>query len=726
MNRRTLVAVALLLLPVTTVRADDDAIADAAKAIARAQRLASQGCPGASRTALAAAEAKVNALGEFDKDKVKADFDRAKQYVDGCVKGWGAEEVKRVTNEHLYALKDSVDQVSQAVFAGGRDGGPDKRFDRANAGLDQVLADELNKPLLTPELLKEIADKREGYKADYQKARVKEAVRMWDAYQHGNNRVDAKGWEDESETTPMEQILKLSWKRNLGCEKCQAFVDNLWDWTQSATVKTALERWDATGSLKKFADELDAKGKKATETITRMTKEILDQAEKLPQTDGRKELGFYYTGVLSKYGRESEASRAQHQDQPAKPASKAAKPARGRGRRPSRAVDDEDESEGDPEKVERPRKPFPAGNDTLDRIEALVNRWDVEVARKKDADTNRTKKLMSDAEEQWPIMVKALKAGKLDANDALTNPASWKGKVVVLPGQELAGRTYEAQTYSISEVDGIPCCGDTDPELDALTDAYTKRNHCKPGYNILGRIAVVEGTYKVWQRVKDRYTDKMVRGDQINGVKVRIIGYRWEYCSAAVGVGVSDELGGGSSSSSGAPSKESVGTPASDGGTDGGSESGGGAGVGVGGASGGGTVHVIHRFVAWGMCALLGLAGLCALAHGASRFHQPLEAQIQRLGDVPGYAGCALVLLGAGWFASAIVLPLVLADARFGSLPSVALGLAGAVLALDLVRSKGKLAPETAQKIQPVGILFGLACFPAAAVHFLFWDKILL
>jgi hypothetical protein len=698
MRRNVLVALLPLLLA-TPVHADDEAIEAAKKSIDVATRLTNDGCLGAAKTALAEAEAKVKALGDFEGERVKSELDRAKQHLDGRLKSWTAEEAGKAANDHVYGVKESVKQIETALFPGTTD----KRYDDANARLDRFLADEVNKPLLKPELLAEIASKREAFKADYGKARVKDAAKFWTTCEHNRNRVETKGWEDESQATPMEDILKTSWQRNIGCDKSQAFVDDLWDWSESAVVKTALARWDTDGSLKKFADDLDAKRKKATETIARMTKEVLDQAEKLGPSQGRKSLGFYYTSLLSKYGRESDARKEQAEKQ-----GKAARPKNNSKKKRSKGEDDDESEE---EVAVKTLPPFPAGNDTLDRIEKLVNRWNGEDGKAKDADAARAKKHMSDAEEQWPVMVKTLKAGKLDASDALNNPAAWKGRVVVLPGQELAGRTYEAQTYSISEVDGIPVCGDRDPELDQLIKAFSKRTHIKPGYNLLGRIAVVEGTYKVWQRVKEKYTDKMVRGNQIDGVKVRLIGEKWEYCSVAVGVGTSDELGGGSSSgSSDGSSGESSGESSS----------------GSSGGSGGGAVHVIHRFVAWGMCGLLGLVGLLALAHGIARFDKTLEEQVKRLGDGLGYAGCVALVLGGGWFLSALVLPLVMADMRFGSLPSLALVFAGAGLGLDLVRSKGKITPETARKIQPVGILLGLGCLGAAAVHFLFWDAMLL
>jgi hypothetical protein len=529
MRRNVLVALLLSLLLASPVRADDDASAEAKKAIDAATRLTNEGCLGAARTAMSEAEAKVKALGELGNDRVKNELDRAKQHLEGRLKSWTAEEAQKAANDYVFGIKESVNAITQALFPGTTD----KRYDEANAALDRFLADEVNKPLLKAELLAEIASKREGFKADYGQARVKDAAKLWNACEHNRNRVDPKGWEDESQTTPIEEILKASWKRNIGCEKSQAFVDDLWDWSESAVVKTALERWDTTGSLKKFAADLEEKRKKATEIIAKMTTEVLDQAEKLEPSSGRKSLGFYYTSLLSKYGRESEARKAQLEKQPA--------PAKPKRRKPAK-TDDEDEGEV----AKKAIPPFPAGNDTLDRIEKLVNRWNGEDGKAKDAEVSKNKKLMSDAEEQWPVMIKSLKAEKLDAADALKNPAAWKGKVILLSGQELSGRTYEAQTYSISEVDGIPVCGDTDPELDKLIKAYSKRTGIKPGYTLLGRIAVVEGSYKVWQRVKDKTSDKMVRGNQIDGVKVRIIGIKMEYCSSAVGVGTSDELGGSS------------------------------------------------------------------------------------------------------------------------------------------------------------------------------------
>src|SRR5579871_1067248 len=272
MRRNFLVALLLSLLLATPVRADDDAIADAKKSIDAATRLINDGCLGAARTALSDAEAKVKALGELEKgtDRVKNELEQARKHLEGRLKFWNAEEAQKAANDHVYGIRESVNAVALSNFSGHTD----QRYDAANARLDRFLADEVNKPLLKPELLAEIASKREGYKADYGKARVKDAARFWEQCQQNRSRVEPKGWEDESQTTPMDEILKTSWSRNIGCDKSQAFVDDLWDWSESAAVKTALRRWDTTGSLKQFADDLEAKRKKATETITRMTKEV--------------------------------------------------------------------------------------------------------------------------------------------------------------------------------------------------------------------------------------------------------------------------------------------------------------------------------------------------------------------------------------------------------------------------------------------------------------------
>jgi hypothetical protein len=704
-GRMVFVVAMLQLLGVTAVRADEDAVKDAEKSVRAAERLINRGCLGAGRAAVSTAEAKVAALGEFEKDRVQKELDRAKKALEDWTKQWNAESLQKSTDGCLFGLKESVDQVSQSVnpdYAIGE--GPDKRYDEANAHLDQLLADEINKPLVTPDLLSKIATKRDGFKGDYGKARVKRAVSMWGHLQRVGNHYDTKGWEDDKALS-MEEIGK--WGQKIGCERSQALADEVREWFTNGYVKTALERWDSTGSLKKYGDDLDAQRKKALENVARITKEVLDESEKLSPGDMRSTMCSYFALVLRHYGRQSHKDQAKQDKQPAKQAAK--QPTK--KKRSSRRGGGDDESDGDAtpasdaDATPPPPEPYPGGTDQLDRIETLVNKWQDEEGKKQADDVTATRKLMSDAEEQWPVMIKTLKAGRLDATDALNNTATWKGKAVVLPGQELIGGSYEAAEYwSISEVDGIPVCADLDPELGSLLNAYSKRTHVKPGYTIQGRIAVVEGVCKVWQRVKDRYSDKYVRGNQLDAVRVRLVGVKEEYCSAAVGVGTSDLMGGSSAGGSSA-----------DGSTAGGSA-----------AGSGGFVHFVHRFVAWAMCVLLGLAGDLALAYGASRFHPPLEEQLKRVGDVPGYAGGVLAGLGIGWFLAAFVLSFVSADVRFGSLPSVALVLAGAAVGVDLLRSKGKLAPEMARKIQPVAIPLGLACFPAAAAHFLFWDKILL
>ncbi len=181
--------------------------------------------------------------------------------------------------------------------------------------------------------------------------------------------------------------------------------------------------------------------------------------------------------------------------------------------------------------------------------------------------------------------------------------------------------------------------------------AYTPSTTSPPtrGPSLQGRLVVVEGTCKVWQRVKDRFSDKLVRGNQIDAVRVRVIGVKEEYCAAAVGVGVSDVLGGSSGNSS-----------------SGDSSSGDSSSSGSSGSSG--TVHMLHRLLAWCMSFLLLLGGTVAFLHGISRFVPQVQEQKVKLGDYLGYIGIGLAVLGVFWFEVAAVLPLVWArsaSARF-------------------------------------------------------------
>jgi hypothetical protein len=344
----------------------------------------------------------------------------------------------------------------------------------------------------------------------------------------------------------------------------------------------------------------------------------------------------------------------------------------------------------------------------------------------------------------WPGMVKGLKAKKLESTEALNDTTAWKGNVVSYVGDNVSGGAYESQYTYIVEVDGIPVCGNLDDELSGLRSDWHRAiiKRARTLYVPTARereinedsptayVAVVEGGCKVWQRKHGE------RGNQIDGIKVRVVGLKSSFFAGACGQGTNleaaEELAGvrkSDESHAGDAAKSSGGEPGAAAGGEPGAPAGGDAGAatdGEAGATVGGAMRWVHRIVAWAMSFLLVLAGTLALVHGASKFVPQVQEQKVKLGDYLGYAGIAFAAIGCVWFGAALLLPLVLKEPGFGSLPSIALLLAGAAVGLDLLRAKGKLKDETASMIQPLAILLGLACFPAALVHIIFWDRMLL
>jgi hypothetical protein len=344
-------------------------------------------------------------------------------------------------------------------------------------------------------------------------------------------------------------------------------------------------------------------------------------------------------------------------------------------------------------------------------------------------------KLKAASTQVWPGMLKALKATKLDSTEVLKDTAGWKGKVVWYDGDQPSGGAYESHYDVLVEIDGVPVCGDVDSELtrsykdwfdklvrrDMVFTEWAKKKDPPYGDKVFKGpqqyAAVVVGGCKVWETSHNQRT-------QLDGVKVRIVGHKTKMFAGACGQGTNlraaEELAGVATSDA-----DHAGDAAKDPGSEASAPTGAEADAATGAASGG-AMPWVHRIVAWGLSLLLVLGGMLALVHGVSKFVPQLQEQKVKLGDYLGYAGIALAAIGCLWFGAALVLPLVLKESRFGSLPSIALVLAGAFVGLDLLRAKGKLKAETASLIQPLAILLGLACFPAALAHVIFWDRMFL
>ncbi len=342
------------------------------------------------------------------------------------------------------------------------------------------------------------------------------------------------------------------------------------------------------------------------------------------------------------------------------------------------------------------------------RIDGLDKRFGQEKAQGEAAKADLEKKMLDSVATTWPDLMKPWegKAKNIDANDAVANIGKWKGTVLHFtgggPGVNLnrSGWSWADDFDFIVTVDGVPVCGNLDSGLAEAIKAVEKQTGCNQ-INCAECVGIVEGLCKARERFKNPLNEnEYLTSAPRDGVRFRIVA--WNACNIAAAVGQGTNLKKLSEFK-----EVSV------------SESGGSSG------EGGWANGWIHMFLAWGMSGLLGLAGLVALGHGASKFVPQIQEQKAKLGDYVGYAGAGFVVIGMVWFGAAIVL-WFLGFCAFGSLPSVALMLAGASVAIDIARSKGKLAPDTASMIQPVAILFGLGAFMAAAVHFFLWSWALL
>jgi hypothetical protein len=475
---------------------------------------------------------------------------------------------------------------------------------------------------------------------------------------------DSDGWEQESTPTTLNDFMHHS-PPKLGCEKTELLLQQgIHRWLEADNVKKAQAQYANDPEWKKTWDEVNALREKATAKYVSFVKSIVDEAEKLPAGRERDDFKGHFYNLKND--------------------------------------------------VQRTVGDFPAGKELTKRLEAIEKKWEGDKSAAEGAKKDLDKKLVEAANLAWPGMLGAFKTKKLDAPAALANPGSWNGTYIHISGGargvnlNRSGWDYEDQFYFIVDIDGIPVAGNLDSGLaDAIkTVEKTTGIERDSDEEIVG---VIDGTCKVWSLFHYSNGNKSVRDRQVDAVRMRIVALKAVTVAAACGQGTSLQKAAG---------YKDISVSESGSGADGSGRHGS-----VGGFS---IIHFIHRFVAWGMCGLLVLAGLVSLAHGLARFVPQLEEQKEKVGDYLGYVGIGFAVVGVLWFGAAIVLPVIFEDVHFGSLPSIAMILAGAIVAVDLARAKGKLEEKTASMIQPIGIVLGVGCFPAAAAHFLFWNHMLL
>jgi hypothetical protein len=449
----------------------------------------------------------------------------------------------------------------------------------------------------------------------------------------------------------------------MGSENCDNVVRLTDKFLKDRAFTYALTTYPDATELPKIRDEVTAMHDRALANMKKIHENILSVAEKLPPGQQRSGMAATYRGRL----------RGDH--------------------------------------------PMLGDEDLVDRMQAFVKSAEGQEAQAKANKDALIEKLKQAAEDSWPKLSGKWKLEKFAPTEALDKNEAWKGKTVKVSfsGQNRAGGTYEASYAIIEEIDGVPVCSNYDEGLLADYKKFRKTTGLRGG-DLEEYVGTIEGTCKVWEQVQDKYDPKkFVRKGQVDGIKMTIVAFKSKSFAGAAGYGTNlDKLGdikallpSGNSSSGDSDGDRSDSPPESS-----------------------GTVHFIHRLIAWAMSALLLLGGAVAFLHGISKFVPQIQEQKVKLkiGDYVGYAGVAFALLGFLWFGAAVVLSFIFfsGEVRFGSIPSVALGLAGIAVALDLARAKGKLDEKTALTLQPIGIVFGAGCFLAALVHVICWDMPLL
>jgi len=572
-----------------------------------------------------------------------------------------AEYAKAMADERFKDVEERVKKI-QDMLDGKVEVQYWTHFEGALKNADEALAKCPKQDARYGKFQAKLAEQHKAYEAKHaagDKAEIIDpAVKYW-TYCLETYKKDTDGWEAEEGSKTLADYRS----NELGCKKtenlCGEIVQRFFE---DDRVKKASAQYANDPALKPTLDQAVAMRDKACGKLIGVAKRIVDLFEKLPPGDERKNLeGCFYNFK---------------------------------------------------NELNRFTKGHPEHEAVCARIDAVEKKWKGDVAAAEGAKEALTKSLEKSVNDAWPAMLAAFSVKKLDAPEAIANPGSWKGTYIHFSGGSRgvnlnrSGWDYDDQYYFIVERDGIPICGSLDGGLEEAIKKVEKTTGVALA-NDEEVVGVIDGTCKVYTLFHYDNGNKSMRDRLCDGIRMRIVALKGVTIAAAVGQGTNLKS---------CPEFKDKEFSVSESGS---SSSTGGRHSGGGGFS---FIHFIHRFVAWGMCLLLVICGALAAAHGASKFVPQIQEQKAKLGDYLGYAGIGFGVAGLLWFGTAFVLPLIFEDVRFGSLPSIAMILAGAFVGADLARTKGKLKEETAVMIQPLGILLGLGCFGAAALHFFLWD----
>jgi hypothetical protein len=431
------------------------------------------GCPTLAKAAMSDVEAKLAALDDSEKVRAKREVDRVRSNLDHTFDAsWTAEAVKNVVNQTVMSVEGSTRFSEGSVQTL-------KAFDELVKLVNDQLSDEVNKKLLPAEAATGFLTRVEATQGKFRAQVIKAAQKKWGDLTKYNSQRNA-GWDKETEANDIVKVIKQS---EMGCEKSDAVARLIKNFLDDAFIAAAPERYKDAAELKTVLDEATAQYNAAVANVKKIREQVLSASEKLPPGRDRQSMAAYYRGS------------------------------------------------GRPNK-ERHGPDY--GDDALAaRIEAFVKSCEQEQAQSQADSQTKREKLGKASDDAWPTILGKWKLEKLEATEVLEKRDAWKGKAVKIKGTNIAGKTYEASYGLIIEIDGVPACGNYDDEVVEAMKKFQETTGEKPGaYEEY--VAIVEGTCKVWERVADpNDSKKMIRGRQVDGVKLRIVALKAQMVAVA-------------------------------------------------------------------------------------------------------------------------------------------------------------------------------------------------
>ena len=370
---------------------------------------------------------------------------------------------KREKSVHEARFKD-LDQCCESIQAVIDGKSPPEGAEAAFAKAKELLAASPSSDPRTQEYTDRLAKEKTAYDATRvqgaQDTILKPALDSWAQCQESLK--ESAGWESESLPTTL-----AGFKGTLGA-RTESVLGAVRRWLSDERVTKALERYSDDPTLKPAVEEATKLRDAASEKLLRAANAILDDAEKIPVGDKRRdELSGLLDGFRSYLERETTS-----------------------------------------------------GAKAVARVDALARRWKGENENPAALHDVVARSMKEAAGEVWPGFMKDYEPRflKLDAADAVKHPDAFRGAIVHLESVGPVPQTWEPEYDVIVVHDGIPICGQLDQGLkDALAtvEARTKvsREPCEEC------VGLVEGVCTAHERTSGQLTAH-------DGVRVRIVAYK--------------------------------------------------------------------------------------------------------------------------------------------------------------------------------------------------------